>query len=94
MEATYTNEQLALILGLEHQLRLGGSGLNSEFVPSTDDTYLKWLNDDAPKDSIIETQKQLIDVLEGQVVYLSIMSKIELGDDVIAEIQRLKSKLK
>ena len=43
---------------------------------------------------IVETQRELIDVLYSQVVDLSMMSKIELGDDVIAEIQRLKTKLK
>jgi hypothetical protein len=35
-------------------------------------------------------QQELINVLESQVVDLSTMSKIELGDDVIAEIKRLK----
>ena len=43
---------------------------------------------------IVETQRELIDVLYSQVVDLTIMSKIELGDDVIAEINRLKTKLK
>ncbi len=38
----------------------------------------------------IEVQQELIDLLYGQVVDLSMMSKIELGDDVIAEIKRLK----
>lgn len=42
---------------------------------------------------IIETQKELINVLYSQVVDLSMMSKIELGDDVIAEIKRLKGLL-
>lgn len=42
------------------------------------------------KEEIIKTQKELIDVLYSQVVDLSMMSKIELGDDVIAEIKRLK----
>ena len=42
------------------------------------------------KDEIIKTQQELIDVLYSQVVDLSMMSKIELGDDVIAEIKRLK----
>ena len=41
----------------------------------------------------IETQKELIQLLESQVADLSMMSKIELGDDVIAEIKRLKSLL-
>jgi hypothetical protein len=35
-------------------------------------------------------QQELINVLYTQVVDLSMMSKIELGDDVIAEIKRLK----
>jgi len=34
-------------------------------------------------------QQQLITLLYSQVVDLSMMSKIELGDDVIAEIKRL-----
>jgi hypothetical protein len=42
---------------------------------------------------IIETQKNLIDLLYSQVVDLTMMSKIELGDDVIEEIKLLKSKL-
>ena len=33
----------------------------------------------------------LINVLESQVIDLTMMSKIELGDDVIREITRLKS---
>jgi hypothetical protein len=38
----------------------------------------------------IGAQQELIDLLYGQVVDLSMMSKIELGDDVIEEIRRLK----
>jgi hypothetical protein len=41
--------------------------------------------------TIEEAKDQLIEILETQVVDLSMMSKIELGDDVIAEIKRLKS---
>ena len=41
-------------------------------------------------DKIIKTQQELIDLLYSQVVDLSMMSKIELGDDVIEEINRLK----
>lgn len=33
--------------------------------------------------------QQLINLLYSQVIDLSMMSKIELGDDVIAEIKRL-----
>lgn len=41
----------------------------------------------------IKMQQELIDLLYSQVVDLSMMSKIELGDDVIAEIKRLKNLL-
>lgn len=34
-------------------------------------------------------QQQLINLLYSQVMDLTMMSKIELGDDVIAEIKRL-----
>ena len=44
-------------------------------------------------EEIIETQKELIELLYSQVIDLSMMSKIELGDDVIDKIKRLKSKL-
>jgi hypothetical protein len=37
-----------------------------------------------------EAKDQLIELLMGQVADLTMMSKIELGDDVIAEINRLK----
>jgi hypothetical protein len=38
-----------------------------------------------------EAKDRLIEVLLNQVTDLSMMSKIELGDDVIEEIERLKS---
>ena len=37
-----------------------------------------------------QAKDELINVLYSQVVDLTMMSKIELGDDVIAEIKRLK----
>ena len=37
-----------------------------------------------------QAKDQLIEVLTNQVEQLLIMSKIELGDDVITEIKRLK----
>lgn len=44
--------------------------------------------------STLETkQAELIELLESQVVDLIMMSKIELGDDVIEEIKRLKSEI-
>ena len=42
---------------------------------------------------IIKIQQELIDLLYSQVVDLTMMSKIELGDDVIEEIKRLKGLL-
>jgi hypothetical protein len=42
----------------------------------------------------MKVQQELINVLYSQVVDLSMMSKIELGDDVIAEIKRLNDLLK
>lgn len=41
-----------------------------------------------------KTINQLIKLYEDQITQLEIMSKIELGDDVIEEINRLKSELK
>jgi hypothetical protein len=41
-----------------------------------------------------EAQQELIDLLTSQVVDLTMMSKIELGDDVIAEIKRIREKIK
>ena len=41
--------------------------------------------------NIEEAKTRLIEILENQVMDLSMMSKIELGDDVIAEIKRLKA---
>jgi hypothetical protein len=38
----------------------------------------------------MSSQLQLIKLLESQIMDLTMMSKIELGDDVIAEIHRLK----
>lgn len=40
-----------------------------------------------------QTLKDLIELYEGQITQLTMMSKIELGDDVIEEINRLKSQL-
>ena len=44
-------------------------------------------------EEIIKAQQELIDLLYDQVADLTMMSKIELGDDVIEEIIRLKSKI-
>lgn len=42
---------------------------------------------------IVSTQQELIHVLETQMVDLMMMSKIELGDDVIDKIVDLKKQL-
>jgi len=41
-------------------------------------------------ETIIKLQQELIELYEQQIMDLTLMSKIELGDDVIAEIKRLK----
>lgn len=43
--------------------------------------------------TLIKAQQELIELLYSQVVDLSMMSKIELGDDVIAEIRRLEDEI-
>jgi hypothetical protein len=44
--------------------------------------------------NILSAKDQLIKVYESQIEDLTIMSKIELGDDVIEEIKRLKEIIK
>ena len=38
-------------------------------------------------------QEELIDILNDQVIQLSIMSKIELGDDVIKALSDIKERI-
>ena len=52
----------------------------------TEEELIKMLHDGIKMD----TQQQLIQLLYSQVIDLTMMSKIELGDDVIAEIKRLR----
>lgn len=60
--------------------------MNKEETPS--DVHLDplWIQSKI----IMQTQDELINLLTSQIVDLTMMSKIELGDDVIAEISRLK----
>lgn len=44
-------------------------------------------------ENTIQIQQELIDLYETQIADLVMMSKIELGDDVIDEIKRLKGLL-
>lgn len=41
-----------------------------------------------------QKQAELIDLLKSQVIDLSMMSKIELGDDVIEAIKKLQDEIK
>jgi predicted HAD superfamily Cof-like phosphohydrolase len=41
-----------------------------------------------------QLQEEFLDLLGNQITSLSLMSKIELGDDVIQEIQRLQEEIK
>lgn len=45
------------------------------------------------QDKTIKIMEELLHVYHSQIMDLTMMSKIELGDDVIAEIHRLKSSL-
>jgi len=38
----------------------------------------------------VDNQNKLIELLENQIMDLTLMSKIELGDDAVEEIKRLK----
>lgn len=49
---------------------------------------------DKTKMSKEEAKDKLIEILTNQVMDLTMMSKIELGDDVIEEIKRLKEIIK
>jgi len=53
---------------------------------------IKWMIDEYTQlqNKQIKFRDELIELLTNQVVDLTMMSKIELGDDVIAEIKRLK----
>ena len=54
---------------------------------------IKWMIDEYTQvqDKQIKFRDELIELLTNQVVDLTMMSKIELGDDVMAEIKRLKN---
>jgi hypothetical protein len=56
---------------------------------------LPFLTKKAKKMSTLEQkQAELIDLLKGQVIDLSMMSKIELGDDVTKEWKRLNNEIR
>ena len=43
---------------------------------------------------IIDAQTKLIELYEDQIAQLTMLSKIELGDDVLIEISTLKNEIK
>jgi hypothetical protein len=58
--------------------------------------YGKWRHSEKRKELMKNMNKEqakdeLIELLTNQVMDLTMMSKIELGDDVIEEIKRLKN---
>lgn len=61
---------------------------------SYEDAYHQVIEETRTSNRISMTQKQamleLIEILEGQVIELTMLSKIELGNDVIDEIRKLK----
>jgi len=60
----------------------------------TTETLFKYMNETGLyTQKYIDVQNELIQLLESQVADLTMMSKIELGNDVIEEIKRLKNKL-
>jgi hypothetical protein len=54
---------------------------------------IKWMIEEYTQvqNKQIKFRDELIELLTNQVVDLTMMSKIELGDDVITEIKRLKN---
>ena len=83
-----------------------GMEYNEDIVPDFDDDYYKptptklttitYKNEKTKimnNETTIKLQQELIDLYETQITDLTMMSKIELGDDVIEEIKRLKGLL-
>jgi hypothetical protein len=54
------------------------------------DKLMDFINSDGIKVSRESAKSELLELYETQIADLAMMSKIELGDDVISEIQRLK----
>ena len=56
--------------------------------------YVEALDFEGETIETVELQNELIQLLEGQITDLTLMSKIELGDDVISNIMTLKNQIK
>ena len=96
-EATGAEQGMAEALREHIRDILRESNLNLEDQPVMNKwyNYGKWRHPKKRKELMKNMNKEqakdeLIKVLYSQVVDLTMMSKIELGDDVIAEIKRLK----
>ncbi len=72
-----------------HNMKEIGS---TRFINDYTEIKIKWMIDEYTQvqHTQIKFRDELIELLTNQVVDLTMMSKIELGDDVIAEIKRLK----
>ena len=95
-EATGAEQDMAFKVRDSIRDILNESNLNLDDQPVMNKwyNYGKWRHPEKRKEMIKNMNKEqakdeLIKVLYSQVVDLTMMSKIELGDDVIAEIKRL-----
>ena len=95
-EATAAEQDMAYKVRDSIRDILNESNLNLDDQPVMNKwyNYGKWRHPEKRKEMIKNMNKEqakdeLIKVLYSQVVDLTMMSKIELGDDVIAEIKRL-----
>ena len=95
-EATGAEQGMAEALREHIRDILNESNLNLDDQPVMNKwyNYGKWRHPEKRKELMKNMNKEqakdeLIKVLYSQVVDLTMMSKIELGDDVIAEIKRL-----
>jgi|688.fasta_scaffold102743_8 hypothetical protein len=70
-------------------MQIGGEGGEVNHQAATD-----WLERNYPENQVnadLDARDQLIQLYESQIMDLTLMSKIELGDGVIEEIRRLKT---
>ena len=56
--------------------------------------YVEALDFEGETIETVELQNELIKLLEGQITDLTLMSKIELGDDVISKVMTIKNQIK
>ena len=76
-DGMFNDWDVTLVDGMENE-----PYVSDDFQIGPDGAY-EHIEEDQP-------QQKLIELLENQIMDLTMMSKIELGDDVIEEIKRLK----